>query len=311
MIINPMIPIPIMIILAIICLVVIIKISRREQLIVRIAIVVMIFIINLRFMVPNGEADVYLSNLNVFFVVDTTISMNATDYNGSQTRLSGVQKDVKYILSKIPGGRYSVISFDNEGYLKLPLTSDANAVLASVNTLKPPKKYDAKGSSVTIFKEKLADSLKGSKAKGDYLNIVFIMTDGENTSDESMESLKKLSDNVDGGAVMGYGTSKGAKMQVEKDSGSTETVKSVETGKDAISKIDEKNLKEMAKDLDIDYVHMDKSSNIDKVLKNINSSKALTESEKKYAYKDIYYYFSPILVILFVIELILDRRTYS
>lgn len=77
---------------------------------------------------------------------------------------------------------------------------------------------------------------------------------------------------------------------------------------DVLSKLDESNLKNMAHDMGVDYIYMNKTSNIDNKIKDINKSMMSTDNKKIKQYKDIYYYFTPILLVLFSIELFIDRR---
>ena len=311
MITRPIIPIPLMIIISIILIIIIILSSKKVKLIVRLLIVLMLFLINLRPMIPNGETEVMNNNLDIIFVVDTTLSMDAQDYGNKQTRLSAVKKDIEYIINKIPGAHYSLISFDLDTKIRLPLTSDANALLASSNTLRVIDELYARGSSVTIFREELAEVLKSSKKKENHSRIVFICTDGEQTVDRDIDSLKPLADNVDGGAILGYGTTKGGKIEVENYDGTKEELKdrSSYPYQDAVSVLDESNLKRMAKDLDINYVHMTSSNKIDSEIKAIKKLKNNNDSEIEESYQDIYYYYSPLLSILLFIELSLDRRS--
>ncbi len=78
----------------------------------------------------------------------------------------------------------------------------------------------------------------------------------------------------------------------------------------ALSKLNEKNLKKIASDLKVDYIHMEKMSDIDNTLKSIKqqiSSSQATE-EKISSYQDIYYYFAIPFVILLMIEFVLKKR---
>lgn len=61
----------------------------------------------------------------------------------------------------------------------------------------------------------------------------------------------------------------------------------------AISKIDEANLKQIAKDLNVEYINMSKQSNMNKKLKELKKDfkKQVSEDDKKNAYQDIYYLF--------------------
>ena len=78
----------------------------------------------------------------------------------------------------------------------------------------------------------------------------------------------------------------------------------------AVSKIDERNLKQIASDLKIDYIQMSKTSNIDYKLKDIKqqSYASQTTEEKAKSYQDIYYYFAIPLVILFIIDFVFKKR---
>ena len=117
MIINPIIPIWLM---SIICLVIIFlilfdkpfkekisnktnneKTDRQKELIkkqvvnsgIKISIVIVMFIMNFRFMIPNGESTALNLDLSVLFVIDTSVSMRALDYNGNKERIEGVIND--------------------------------------------------------------------------------------------------------------------------------------------------------------------------------------------------------------------------
>ena len=310
MIFRPIIPLILMIIITIVLIGLVIITSKRFKLIVRLLIIGLMFIINLRPMLPNGSLEVVSNNFDVIFVVDTTLSMEANDYNGSKTRLSGVKKDVEYIINKIPGAYYSVVSYDNDAMMKVPFTFDTNAIMASVETLKVPNTYSARGSKVTNFKEPLEMLLKKSRKKDGRSTLVFLFTDGENTSDEKLDSLSDLEELIDGGAVLGYGTTKGATMEVIAYGDKKEKVqdKTSYPYKDAISKLDEKNLKKMASDMGLDYIHMTTTKDIDSKLNNINKVRSKAENAIEESYSDLYFYLSPFLLILFLVEISLDRR---
>ena len=63
----------------------------------------------------------------------------------------------------------------------------------------------------------------------------------------------------------------------------------------AVSKMDEKNLKQIASDLKIDYIQQ----------QNYDSQ---TTEEKISSYQDIYYYFAIPLVILLIVDFVLKKR---
>ncbi|HQV58138.1 MAG TPA: VWA domain-containing protein [Ilumatobacteraceae bacterium] len=68
------------------------------------------------------------TNADVLFVVDTTGSIAAEDYNGREPRLNGVRADIVEIAKSFPGARYSLITFDSDAALELPWTTDLGAL---------------------------------------------------------------------------------------------------------------------------------------------------------------------------------------
>ena len=65
----------------------------------KIAIILLLFVVGLRPMIIGGDiSQVQTNNLDVLFVVDNTISMNAEDYNGNNTRLSAVKADMSTVF---------------------------------------------------------------------------------------------------------------------------------------------------------------------------------------------------------------------
>ena len=248
MIFSPILPLWIVLPIIVVLFILVMIQNRGLKLGIRIAIIVILFIVNLRPMIPGGEVEVFNSNLDVIFVVDTTLSMDALDYNGNNTRLSAVKNDLTYIVDELAGSSFSVISYDLSSEINLPLTKDNDAVKVSINTLSVIDSLYARGSNITLFKDDLKTILDSSLKKDDRVRIVFIVTDGEANTDDKLASLKDLKSSINGGAVLGYGTTSGGKIKVEtyKGSGRYEYLEDRSEGypyKDAISKIDENNLK--------------------------------------------------------------------
>ncbi len=297
----PIIPIWIMLI---ICISLIIYIIIKKRDLLQILIIILLFVINLRIMIPSNNSKTIKNNLDVLFVIDNTISMNALDYNGSNTRLSGVKEACNYIIDELNGSRFSVITFDNTSRIVTPYTYDANITREAISIMMPINELYAKGSSIDVSLDSIMYSLKNSKKKNDNNRIIFFISDGENTSNNSIKSFKSISKYISDGAVLGYGTKKGGYMKDESEYATNEYIMDY-TGTNfgkAISKIDEKNLKEIANDMDVDYIHVTNSNDINSKIKQIkNKTKSTLESNDKSSYDDIYYIFViPLLILLFI-----------
>ena len=135
MIVNPIIPIWLMVIICIVLL--IFKRKGAFNYIRQIIIVLLLFAINLRVMVANPEATTVTQDVDILFVVDNTISMIAEDYGPeNDIRLNGVRTDCDYIMEQFPGASYSVVSFANETKTLLPYTIDTVTIANSLKTLR-------------------------------------------------------------------------------------------------------------------------------------------------------------------------------
>ncbi|MFJ6454537.1 VWA domain-containing protein [Paenarthrobacter sp. NPDC091669] len=204
---------------------------------------------------PGGQANTAAAEMDVFFVVDTSTSMAAEDYNGSATRLSGAKRDVMAIAKELAGAKFSLITFDNKATVRMPLTRDATALQTAMTTLQPQNPRYAKGSIVTgaaqLLKERLAATKEQHPGRP---ALVFYAGDGENTSAEQPPAMDAA--NVAGGAVLGYGTPQGGRMKEtpDADAGYLKD-RSSDTPQEAVSRIDENQLRAIAEQLRLPYAH--------------------------------------------------------
>lgn len=212
--------------------------------------------------IPGGTVNAATADLNVFFVVDTTTSMVAEDYGRAAPRLDGVKQDIMAIAGALPGARYSLITFDTKGFVRMPLTTDTVALQTAASVLEPQVTAYAKGSSITAAREVLAERLTAARDNHpERPRLVYYLGDGEQTSAQAPDRLKLEGGLVTGGAVLGYGTATGGRMKentgspagpagaryVQDSSGGIST--------DAVSRIDEPKLQDIATQLGVPYVH--------------------------------------------------------
>jgi Ca-activated chloride channel family protein len=315
---HPIIPIWLM---AIIC-VILIAIKRKgiAPYIRQIIMVLILFAINLRPMYISSEVKVMRQKLNCYcvIVVDDTLSMMAEDYEGGDddkvTRMDAAKADIDYITKKMAGAKFCIIDFNNDVNLLTPFTDDPAYVRSVVDAMKPLVDYHATGTNINVCKPLLATMLNDAKMLNDGHVVVFFLSDGENTDKNKLDSFADISEGIEGGAVLGYGTTKGGQMHYY-DELHDETVlvedKRSYPYKPAVSKIDEKNLKQIANDLNIDYIHMEKSEDLDDTIENV--MKLLNKQQEEsteYGYADVYFWFVIPLAALLAYEFIsVKRRT--
>ncbi len=308
MIINPILPVWVMLFfIPIFCVCLSHEKNKRIR---QLVIILLIFLINLRIMVRDNNAEVISNDLDVLFVVDNTISMAAEDYDGDKTRLSAVKEDIKHIVEELEGAKFSIVTFDNAPKILLPYTRDKNIIYESINILQVSTYVFARGTTLNTAIQGMETQLESSSKSDDRARIVFFFSDGEITVEDKVDTKEfgALKDYISEGAVLGYGTDEGGHMYVRTDSlGTYQYVKY--QGKKAISKIDEKNLGLVSDSLGIDYINMSKHSNLDKKIADIKDGVTYKfDIIDKSSYQDTYYFLMIPLLGLLVYEFINFRR---
>lgn len=308
MTINPIIPIWLM---AIICIALLcFKRKGVFNYIRQIIIVVLIFVINMRIMVASDDITQMASNIDITFVIDNTISMLAEDYDGDGVRLDAAKQDCKYIMEEFAGASFSVVVFDNEITKEVPLTNDANMVEQAIDVLFGQTLYAAKGSSINDVMNEMAGMIEN---KRDSYKLIFFISDGEIINGDELSSHSELSKYVDGGAVIGYGTEKGGVMHPLPYAGSDRTELLTYFDDDynevkGISKIDEANLRKIAKDFGVDYFHATDhktvKKQIEKIKKSVGEDADFDKGDGTQGYKETYFYFVFALVAVLAYDLI-------
>lgn len=315
MIIKPMIPIWLMVIICIGLLVM--KRKGTFSFIRQILIVVLLFVVNLR---PSEPLDYDIADgttgIDILFVVDNTISMLAEDYRGNGRRIDAVKDDCLAIMEAFPGASFSVVTFDNSVQLVTPYTTDVTMTTQVINLLKGQTKMNAVGTSLNDVMEMMEGFL--DKDRNTH-QIVFFISDGEETMEERLRSYSDLEEYVETGAVLGYGTEEGGRMMVEDYRGDYSGAEYLTYYDDdyreveAVSCIDEDNLESIADDFGVEYIHMTKPSKVDEVIELVENELELTDEEEAMATKETsreYYYILLIpLAVLLVYDFIHYRRS--
>lgn len=221
--------------------------------------------------VPTRVADI-----EVLVVVDRTRSMAALDYDG-EPRLDGVRADLEALAEALPTARIGLLTYGFDVQLELPFTNDINAFTAAVDTLRLESPTGGAGSSVDRPKAQLLDVLERAEQQyPDRRRMLVFVSDGERTTDGDPSSLAEVADHVAGGAVLGYGTTDGARMPAADDlSDKDGYVQDPATDQDAISRADPDALRELADQFEVPYVDRSapgKGESMAKVAKSFKAS---------------------------------------
>ncbi|NNG20063.1 VWA domain-containing protein [Naumannella sp. ID2617S] len=220
----------------------------------RLGLAVLVLLIGVRPVVGSAAGDAAASTADVVIVIDRTTSMGALDHADGKPRMDGVRSDVRAVVKRFPGARFALVTFDSGARVEMPLSSDAGAVVTLADTIIVQNYTYSAGSSISRPVELLTGMLaQAQKAAPERQRYVVYLGDGEQTSDETPGSFAELKPFLAGGVVLGYGTVAGGRMPT--GYGRDNFVYDPAGHGDALSKIDEGNLRTIADQLGVGYQH--------------------------------------------------------
>ena len=281
--------------------------SRRglTALLLLLAMLAGIAAVGIRPMYLSPDSEIKTTNLDVAFVVDTTISMWAEDHKGG-TRIDGVRSDIRTIMEALPGSSFSLITFDNGAQILTPYTQDIIAVEDMLDDLSMPSYATSQGSSLNTSYEALHMMVESAARKeGERKTVVFLFSDGETTNGAELTSFKDLGKLIDSGAVLGYGTQSGGAMYYP----GRGYIRNNTDGEPARSRIDETALRQISGDLSVPYINEteDIGTNLAGRLRSVKlmSRQAAFSAGNREGYIETYHYFAMFVEALLLIWLYL------
>lgn len=222
----------------------------------RILLLCLLSAVLLRPALPAPQPEAPASSADVFFVVDTTSSIAATDWAGGLSRLDGIRSDVHGLVAQLEGARFALIGFDSVASVRVPLTSDAAALLSSIDVTRPVVSAYGQGSSAGLAAGLLRGELERAAEESPHRSrVVYYLGDGEQTAAGAPESFSASSDLIGGGAVFGYGSDAGGTMPYSEGADTTPTALIIDpaTGAPAVSVPDPAVLATIAAELDVPF----------------------------------------------------------
>lgn len=255
-----------------------------------------------------------IEKADIFFVIDRSASMSAEDFDQQRPRIDGARTHLAELAERSSGARFSVVGFSTKAHIMLPLTDNTEALGSALEVLSVEPTFASRGSSIAAGRPVLDKLLKRSKARHgqERQRFVVYVGDGEQTTGEPAQSFGGLRTLVDGGLVLGYGTSEGGRMRETSTIGDS-TKASFISGPDgapAVSKINESNLKKIAADLGATYQHMASGTDVGRLSAELRSS--MSKAEQRGAtksYRETYWLPMAGAALLIALELgLLSRR---
>ncbi len=216
-----------------------------------------------------------VNNTDVVMAVDVTGSMAVKDatYGSAEltTRLQAAKQAVDDVTKAYADSSFAAVRFGASGTLDVPLTPDAAAIRNWAATLAPEATSVSSGSSLDAPLDQLITTLKDIRtAHPDDAIVLYVITDGEQTSAQSRRTFSTLRHYINDAIVVGVGSTQGGRIPLVKDGVSSDSSSSSSDSSDSadskdsdtqqwvtdpdtkqpgISKMDETTLKNLADEL--------------------------------------------------------------
>lgn len=209
-----------------------------------------------------------VNNTDVVMAVDVTGSMAVKDatYGSDEltTRLQAAKQAVDDVTKAYADSSFAAVRFGASGTLDVPLTPDAAAIRNWAATLAPEATSVSSGSSLDAPLDQLITTLKDIRtAHPDDAIVLYVITDGEQTSAQSRRTFSTLRHYINDAIVVGVGSTQGGRIPLikdgvssdssnskdSKDSDAQQWVTDPDTGQPGVSKMDETTLKNLADEL--------------------------------------------------------------
>ncbi len=249
---------------------------------------------------PGGPDGVNRKGIDVIFALDVSKSMLANDL--APSRLERAKQLIYRLMKEMPNDRIGLILFAGKAYLQMPLTHDhasAQMFVASAS----PGAVPAQG---TVIGDALKLSYEAFEASETRYKAVILLSDGE---DHDPTALTQATDLATHGLMVntvGIGSAQGAHIT----DATTGDIKKDEMGNPVITKLNEKELSDIARITNGIYVQLQSS---DQAAKQIQAQ--LAQIEQKVAgdislmsFQTYFWWFAGAMLLLLIGEIFIPER---
>lgn len=174
--------------------------------------------------------------VDVLFIIDTSISMDATDVKPS--RLDKAKYEASRLIAGLRGDRVGMIVFAGSAHLHFPLTSDYAAARLFLNSI-DTKLVQLQG---TVIADALELAIETFDATTEMFKTVVIFSDGEDHDGRAVALAKKAAESGIIIHTVGVGTAAGAPIPLKDE----QTFKKDRSGRVVTSVLNETMLSDIA-----------------------------------------------------------------
>jgi len=188
----------------------------------------------------QGTDEVVARGVDVFLVLDTSFSMDATDV--APSRMERARYVASALIERLQGNRIGLIVFSGTAFVQCPLTLDYGAAKIFLDTV---------GTGVmpepgTDILQALEAASRGFVARDSKFKVVVLLTDGEETEGSALGVAEKAREEGIVIHTVGVGTPGGEPIPVRNENGDVTDYIRDESGQPVLSRLGEETLSKIA-----------------------------------------------------------------
>lgn len=249
---------------------------------------------------PGNSDNINRKGIDIAVALDVSKSMLATDI--APDRLERAKQFISKLINEMPDDRIALLLFAGKAYLQMPLTIDHNAAQMFVSSATP----DAVPQQGTVISDALKMSVNVFNNADKKFKAIILISDGEDHDEDAVTTARSLAQRGVMINTVGIGSPGGAEI-IDPATGQ---VKKDEAGNTVISKLNEEELKQIAKVTNGVYVRLQSSDEAVSVLKGQLSQidrKAFGDTSMM-NFRNYFLWFAAAMFILLFIETIIPER---
>jgi len=246
-----------------------------------------------------GESNQEIQSVgkDIYIAVDLSSSMNAYDVQPS--RLEKVKFELKKIVSAFNSDRIGLIIFSSEAFVQCPLTYDQSALNLFIETLQT-NLLESNGTDFSPALKLALEKLTGKESTitQQKSKVILLISDGEDFGETSRETAELIEARGIKLFTLGVGTSEGSTIVTRSG------VKRDNLGKEVISKLNAKSLKDVASLTDGKYFEINSTQNdVNRLISTIRGIEGeLRDTRMIDVSTNKYYYFLGLALVLMTID---------
>jgi Ca-activated chloride channel family protein len=252
----------------------------------------------------QGADEVVARGVDVFLVLDTSFSMDATDV--APSRMERARYIASELMDRLRGNRIGLIVFSGTAFTQCPLTLDYGAArifLDKVTTGVMPEPG-------TDIVRALEEAERGFAAESSQFRVVVLLTDGEQNDGNAVKSAEAARERGILIHTVGVGTPGGEPIPVRNERGEVTDYVRDESGQPVLSRLDEETLSRIALTTGGKYFRIsERDSEIEEIASLVSGMEgADLESKLFRRFQERFYLPLGVALLLLVVDTAIPRK---